>query len=281
MWTPDCSLKMEAVCPICLDFYSNPGYLSWIHVFCFDWTKNWMARKEDLILTCSMCREENQRHILHEWVFSELLILTEKHGSLGEQQIVQITGPLGLCSEDMALEDETGESSLVPFNDLRHLCCGKPGNNLAEDPQDSPFWAVSQTALLFPWSARKLMWGSSKSGLQVSVRSQSAGGTLIITWWKTGRLTTLACVPDSSQVSFIWHWEMDEGKGHTKSSVCISFVDPLVHSLVLNNQWEVTVVPHLNIFLWVIQPFLGCRRPSSQEGWKDQGKENVSLHKTW
>ncbi|CAH6778229.1 Rfpl4b [Phodopus roborovskii] len=120
MWVPRDSLEEEALCPVCLDFNSSPVYLSCTHTFCIDCMENWMARKEGLILTCPLCREENKRPIIYECVMTELIILIKQHGLLLQQHMEQTTGLLGLFTEAAALEADTGDSSLVLSDDLRH-----------------------------------------------------------------------------------------------------------------------------------------------------------------
>ncbi|OBS77700.1 hypothetical protein A6R68_19911, partial [Neotoma lepida] len=75
---------------------------------------------------------ENKRPIMYERMIRKLVLLIKQHGSLLKRHMRQMTGPLRLCSEDTALETETGD--LVPSNALRYVCCGKPGPNL-EDPR--------------------------------------------------------------------------------------------------------------------------------------------------
>ncbi|XP_042118306.2 ret finger protein-like 4B [Peromyscus maniculatus bairdii] len=183
-WTPDGSLELEAVCPICLDFYSNPVCLSCAHVFCFDCTMNWMAQgAEDLILSCPLCREENRRPIMYEWMMEELIILIKQHGPLLKQHMGQITGPLGFCSEDTALETETGDSSLVPCNGLSDVCCGEPGHNLEDPRRFTPLAGVldsSNTSLVCPEVdvGKRKEWTSGVCKEPVSRRNPA------ITWWK-------------------------------------------------------------------------------------------------
>ncbi|XP_052606639.1 ret finger protein-like 4B [Peromyscus californicus insignis] len=183
-WTPDGSLEVEAVCPICLDFYSYPVSLSCAHVFCFDCTKNWMAQgAEDSILSCPLCREENKRPIMYEWMIRELIILIKQHGPLLKQPMGQITGPQGFCSVDTALEIETGDSSLVLSNGLSDVCCGEPGHN-SEDPRRfTPLAGVldsSNVSLVCPEVdvGKRKEWTSGVCKEPVSRRN------LAITWWK-------------------------------------------------------------------------------------------------
>lgn len=260
MWTPDCSLEVEAVGPICLDFHSNPGYLSCIHIFCLYWTKNWMARKEELILTCPMCREENQRPILHKWVISELIILIKQHGSLREQPM----DPWGCAQRTWLWKMRVVNPPWCPLMTWGMFAVG----SLVLGGRSSRFTLLTSVLQSFHVS---LVFQEADVGKQQewtpgvckeSVSRRDPSHNLAEDW----EIYPTASVLDSSQVSFIWHWEIDEGKGHEKSSLCISFMDSWAHSFILNNQWKVTVVPHLNIFLWVIQPFLGCRGPSPQEG---------------
>ncbi|XP_003503928.3 ret finger protein-like 4B [Cricetulus griseus] len=204
MWALYGSLEVEAVCPICLDFYSRPIYLSCAHVFCFDCAENWMARKEDLILTCPMCREENKRPVVHEWVIRELIILIKQHGSLLKQQMGQITGLLRLCAEAAALEADTGDSSLVLSDDLRHVCWEKPGHSLVEDPprfiplasvlDSSHFSSVCQEV-----DAREEKeWTPDVCKEPVSRRND--GHNLVE---DPRRFSTLACVLDSSHIYLV------------------------------------------------------------------------------
>lgn len=125
-------LEMEATCAICLDIYSHPIYLSCAHILCFDCGKKWMTKKEDLIMTCPVCRKEQKRPVKYDGVMKELAILLKQHGPLLKQHKGQITGLLRLVSENTALAAKTGDSSREPSNDLKG---GKPGHNLVEDPR--------------------------------------------------------------------------------------------------------------------------------------------------
>ncbi|XP_052019499.1 ret finger protein-like 4B [Apodemus sylvaticus] len=126
---------MELICGICLGLFTDPVYLPCTHIFCFECSKKWMEKKEDLIMTCPMCREEHTRPIKYDGVMKDLAILLKQHGPLLKKHKRQITGLLRLFSEDTALAAKTGDSSLEPSNDLRSVCDGKPGHNLVEDPR--------------------------------------------------------------------------------------------------------------------------------------------------
>ncbi|XP_031204380.1 LOW QUALITY PROTEIN: ret finger protein-like 4B [Mastomys coucha] len=128
------NLGMEAICSICLDLYSNPVYLSCAHIFCLECSKKWVAKKEDWIMTCPLCREEHKRPIKYDGVMKDLVILLKQHGPLLKQH-KRLAGLLGLVSEDTAQAAKTDDSSLEPSNDLRGVCSGKPGHNLVEDPR--------------------------------------------------------------------------------------------------------------------------------------------------
>ncbi|XP_040584293.1 ret finger protein-like 4B [Mesocricetus auratus] len=205
IWTPHDNLEVEAVCPICLDFYSSPVYLSCAHIFCCDCIENWMARKEDLILTCPMCREENKRPIMHEWVIRELTILIKQHGALLKQHMEQITGLLRLCTEAVALEADTGDSSLEPVNRRN------PGHNLVEDPRRLKPLACVLDSSHISSVCQEVDVGEKKDWTPAvckePVNRRNPGHNLVE---DPRLLTLLSCVLDSSRISSVRHWEIDE-----------------------------------------------------------------------
>ncbi|XP_034380506.1 ret finger protein-like 4B [Arvicanthis niloticus] len=173
------TLEMEIICAVCLDIYSDPVYLSCGHIFCIECSKKWMARKEDSIMTCPMCRKEQKRPIKYDGVMRELVILLKQHGPLLKQHEGQITRLLGLVSEDTAPAAKTGDSSLELSNDLRSVCNGKPGHNLVEDPRRfTPSACVmdsSQSFSVCPWDVDVEMEKEQAPG----ICKETGGGTSI------------------------------------------------------------------------------------------------------
>ncbi|KAM9666470.1 ret finger protein-like 4B [Trichechus inunguis] len=127
------SLKAEATCPVCLDFFSKPFSLSCAHTFCCDCIQTWIREREEPILICPMCRRMHERSLLEEWQMIALIFLIKQHGPLLEQRL-HLSDRLLRCREDMTLDAATASSLLVLSSDLRSVQCGKICNNPVEDP---------------------------------------------------------------------------------------------------------------------------------------------------
>ncbi|KAM5282565.1 ret finger protein-like 4B [Hipposideros larvatus] len=127
-------LREEALCPICLELFSNPISLSCVHTFCFNCIQLWLLERKDLKLTCPICREVINRPPMEEWQIRTLTLLMEQHGFLLEQSL-HLKDEFLKFWEDMTLDAVTAHSRLVLSDDLREVHCGKICHNPVEEPQ--------------------------------------------------------------------------------------------------------------------------------------------------
>ncbi|XP_012505575.1 PREDICTED: ret finger protein-like 4B [Propithecus coquereli] len=128
------SLQEKAMCPVCLDFFSNPISLSCAHVFCFDCMQTWVSKREDSKLTCPLCRESSEKPPLEEWQIRTLTLLIKQHGPLLELSL-HVRSELQRFREDMTLDAATANSLLVVSDDGRSVRCAKTHYDTMEDPR--------------------------------------------------------------------------------------------------------------------------------------------------
>ncbi|XP_070079766.1 ret finger protein-like 4B [Equus caballus] len=128
------SLKEGATCPICLELFFKPAFLSCMHTFCFDCIGRWMLERDDLKLICPMCRGVNKKLPLLELKVSELTLLVKQHSPLLELSL-HVSEEFLRFQEDVTLSTVTANSLLVLSEDLKNVWCGKICHNRMEDPQ--------------------------------------------------------------------------------------------------------------------------------------------------
>lgn len=134
------SLQEEAFCPVCLRPFFNPISLSCVHIFCYECIQKWMLTRNDLKLTCPLCREVISKLPLVEWQVRILTICIEQHSFLLEQTLPR-RDVFWRFQEHITLDAATANSRLILSDDLRRVHCGKICHNPEEDTQRFAYMA--------------------------------------------------------------------------------------------------------------------------------------------
>lgn len=130
------SLKQEAICEICLQFFTDPVYLPCSHVFCRHCLDQWELEREDFLIECPSCRAVNERAISdpHVEAYSQWL---KQHWGLLEMELY-LTDEVRSMREDVRLDPSTAHSLLLLSCDLKSVQCGTISHNTEPDASRVP-----------------------------------------------------------------------------------------------------------------------------------------------
>ncbi|XP_070275186.1 ret finger protein-like 4B [Myotis yumanensis] len=99
-----------------------------------------MLKREDLKLSCPLCREVISEFPLVEWQVRIFTICIQQHGFLLERSLSR-RDVFQRFQEHMTLDAATANSSIVLSDDLRQVHCGKIYHNSIEDTQRFAYMA--------------------------------------------------------------------------------------------------------------------------------------------